>query len=312
MDRDSFSIMLGYLPLNDREPCVLVNRDWRKWSGEWHGWTREDIENIIIYKKTRLITCGAVNTRLDFALEMATVNNYFGVVRYLLAFPDVDPAVDDNWLLCHASRCGYHKIVKLLLKYPRVTPSCQDNYPIIAASYADYYLIVKVLLNDPRTNICNGTLDPVVIAAMSNNVASLRLLLNDSRVDPNKYKNSIMDYAIERNYYRIIKLLIANKRITGSYNLDVLVTAIKHRSCGALYKLIKYKCIDLLEYGDSALITATTQNNIHTVELLIKDARVNPIPFIPQIMKISKDRDRTIKLLHANPNVSEDLHAQYN
>jgi len=56
-------------------------------------------------------------------MEWASENNYFEIVKLLLADKRVDPSTNNNSAISYASKKGHTEIVKLLLNDKRVDPS---------------------------------------------------------------------------------------------------------------------------------------------------------------------------------------------
>lgn len=71
----------------------------------------------------------------------------------MLKYKLVNPAIDDNWAICHSSEEGYSEIVEVLLKDKRVEPSAYDNWSIGSAAQNGHLKVIKLLLSNPKVNL---------------------------------------------------------------------------------------------------------------------------------------------------------------
>jgi len=113
------------------------------------------------------------------SLRHASANGYLSVVKYLISFPEIDPALYHNLPIRLASENGHLSVVKYLINLPKkynIYPSEGDNCAIIRASERGHLSVVKYLIGLPkeyginpsaknnlaiRWATCNGRLDIV-------------------------------------------------------------------------------------------------------------------------------------------------------
>lgn len=144
-------------------------------------------------------------------------------VRHLL-FPSdpwqsVDPAVDDNCAIRHASANGCLETVRLLLTHAHVDPTAAHNEAIRRASSNGHHQTVRLLLNDDRVD--PSALNNYAIRGASSygHVEVVRLLLSDARVDPSAINNYAFVIACHEGYREIACLLLEDRRIDPTVTL---------------------------------------------------------------------------------------------
>ena len=91
-------------------------------------------------------------TEKNGALYWALENSKILAVISLLKDPRIDPSVNTNMAILHASGEGYKEIVEMLLKDNRVNPAQSNNLAIRLASEKGHNEIVEILLKDNRVD----------------------------------------------------------------------------------------------------------------------------------------------------------------
>ena len=80
----------------------------------------------------------------------AVHNNDIKNATLLIKDNDVNPANNNNYAICEASKLGNFDIVVLLLKDERVDPSVNYNESTFWANNNEYYNILEVIWKDQR------------------------------------------------------------------------------------------------------------------------------------------------------------------
>lgn len=126
------------------------------------------------------------------ALSYACEKGRYNVAEWLLSRPEVDPATENNLILCITCSKGHTDVAKLLLATPSVDPAARDSYPFRSA--CEY----------GRTS-------------------TVALLLEDPRVDPTVLENYGLKQALQNKHWDVAKLLLLDNRVNLTLSQVLLI-----------------------------------------------------------------------------------------
>eukprot|EP00029_Vermamoeba_vermiformis_P010370 TRINITY_DN5418_c0_g1_i1.p1 TRINITY_DN5418_c0_g1~~TRINITY_DN5418_c0_g1_i1.p1 ORF type:complete len:485 (-),score=79.51 TRINITY_DN5418_c0_g1_i1:7-1461(-) len=124
------------------------------------------------------------------------------------------------------------EVVKVLLADPKIDPSFNRNEALRTAVMTGNITAAKILLEDPRVGVCGQNRHMLIRLAVSNNSAKMvKLILNFPEVDPAgvveeptitdtkklTVNPTTFDIAVSHNSLKIIRILLADKRINAFY-----------------------------------------------------------------------------------------------
>ncbi|MCI0382818.1 MAG: ankyrin repeat domain-containing protein [Chlamydiae bacterium] len=146
---------------------------------------------------TKVITSGHTN----LAIDLIKFNQW------------INPGANNNAAIQLASQNGHFKVVKELLEDSRVDPSANNNEAIRNASEKGHLEVVKELLNDPRVDPSTNNNEAIRKASENNHPKVVKELLQDSRVNPSVNYNEAIRVASSIGYSEVVKELLKDRRV---------------------------------------------------------------------------------------------------
>jgi ankyrin repeat protein len=138
-------------------------------------------------------------------LEWSCCSGQTDIVERLLN-RGIDPAFDENQLICLACFYGHLKIVVLLLRDKRVDPSATGNRPIYNACTQGHFEIARELLNHPAVGAQDNECAALKDACLEGHEQIVKLLLTQSHT---KQQLTIpLRNAVSRGHLAVVKLLL--------------------------------------------------------------------------------------------------------
>ncbi|KAI8834287.1 ankyrin repeat-containing domain protein [Chytriomyces cf. hyalinus JEL632] len=196
--------------------CILKN--FKSYSPNWSsllswcccGGHEEAVQLILENRKT---------DRLDIssAFRNACIARKSSLALLLLHDTRFDPN-DRSCVLgfMWAARLGYEDVVAKLLAFPEVDPGIPDNYALEWSSKMGHVGVVKLLLRDSRTDVAVNQHCALRWAAEAGRTSVVKLLLSDGRSDPFACGGYALEWAIRNQHEEVVQALLADKRISGS------------------------------------------------------------------------------------------------
>ncbi|RKP19318.1 hypothetical protein ROZALSC1DRAFT_29074 [Rozella allomycis CSF55] len=192
LDRVHLTIFLFCMPI-ETATQMLLNVYWKNlglilaqiitWLFEW-----------LPYMATRKLVDPSAND--NDAIQQASRNGHFEVVKTLLEDARVDPSSNANYAIRSASECGHADVVRILLKDPRVDPGIQGNFAIKYASSNGHIDVVKLLLKDSRVDPCSNDNNAIRAAFNHDRDDVVNLLIQDARVFARALENGTLYHFI--------------------------------------------------------------------------------------------------------------------
>lgn len=198
--------------------------------------------------------------------HMACHRGYVEIVKIFLEDPRMDESslnsvtIDGKtpfYLACYKNCI---EIINLLIEDERINvnkPNKNNRTPFHNACINGYSFVVKFLLNEPRIKIVDDAILYDVCRCIdgdgSHDIETIRLLLDDDRIDPNKTK---------LNGYTAFQM------ICGNHNIDTNIIKF-------FLENDKVKHNQPNDYGLTAFIVACCHSSVETVDLLMKDDRID-------------------------------------
>ena len=231
-----------------------------------------------------LLSVVAINGRLRTNPYELTYIGYTRIFQSLFHNPTISiprgirrctierTAIPTDAALCYAAFHGHVEIVQLILQVETTSPSTAQNFALDRSCSKGFIEIAYLLLQDPRLE--NAYLKNTLrITIAHNRDIVLAMLLEDSRFQKLMTMSDIFNHAIEHNSHLVIKLLLSKKALDESTINTGLRTA---ASVGHLkiVEAILQEPIDLAL--NEALTVACQYRRGNIVEILLKDARVDP------------------------------------
>jgi hypothetical protein len=163
--------------------------------------TRNEIDSVKI-----LLPKFDKNLVLDFILRGDHVNILSAIIE-----AGFDPRCDNNIAIRKAVWYGGIYITKFLLAHPNVDPTVDNFYVMEAAIKQSNSGILRLLLDDLRMD--QAVKGCIVSAAIFGTPDIVEMLLADTRVDPSIKSNAAVKSAAIRCHRGIINLLLADPRV---------------------------------------------------------------------------------------------------
>lgn len=146
-----------------------------------HQLTNQKIISIIEVLKPNSTETVTILNKIFRELVEKNIRNR--TIEYLLNDARVDPAYDDNYAIIVASKNDYLEVARILLRDSRVDPSAQYNIAIGMASQNGNYEFVKILLQDPRVDPSVNNNYALNIAARNESWDIVKLLIPRSNLN---------------------------------------------------------------------------------------------------------------------------------
>ncbi len=226
------------------------------------------------------------NTTDDFGrtpLMLASRDDHFGIVKYLLKIEGVKPNLQDNdgfTALIFATIEEFENIVKLLLEH-NADPNLQNNdgfAALIMASYQGFENIVKLLLKhnvNPNLQMNNGF--TALMFASAEGFENIVKLLLEHNADPNlqmNNENTALIIASRKGFENIVKLLLkhnANPNLQNNNGFTALISASRKGFENIVKLLLEHNADINLQRpdGSTALDQAKVTGNTKIVKILM-------------------------------------------
>jgi ankyrin repeat protein len=147
------------------------------------------------------------------AFCQACYENHLNIAHLLFDKPEfqIDPGVDDSYLLLFAAQTGYVEMTRFLLSQPSVDPSANNNTAIEEACNNGGNLeIVQLLMADKRVNPADETCIAFDRACQGGNLDIVKLLLDDPRVEPSARNNAAIILGFEYGQLDVINYILTH------------------------------------------------------------------------------------------------------
>lgn len=221
------------------------------------GNTQRVIEILRKYFSRRS-NCAKVNNADNFgwnALAHACSHHNYGVVKVLLAHPQIDPnqcVFNQTSPLFLACQNGSVDIVGLLLSDDRVDVNLavENKFsPLFVACQNGHAQVLELLLICPKVDMARWSsqddASPLYMACFKGHTKVVHLLLNDGRFDPNqKYKGKATPlYAASfKGHLEIVKLLFQDERVIDINNTGTSPMASSSASSSSIASISPTQC----------------------------------------------------------------------
>src|SRR5688572_23343364 len=83
------------------------------------------------------------HTRVQAAFQIAAEKGQLDILKYLITFPNVNPAADDNSAFRAASKNGDLETLRFLSSIPGVDPTAGENEPFKFAASDGYFEVLQ-------------------------------------------------------------------------------------------------------------------------------------------------------------------------
>ncbi|KAJ3253176.1 hypothetical protein HK103_000817 [Boothiomyces macroporosus] len=241
--------------------------------------------------------------------------NYVETVEFLLQY--VNPSIDRNYALIHASQLNRHRIIRLMLDDERIDPAMDDCYAFRIAVDENNTETVKTFLNDPRIDPAAANNYAFKCSIEENKLDILKLLV-EKGVSPSVENNygifnscsmghtSIVEYllsldvqptgdciyeAATNGHFKVVELLL-QKGLRPAQ--DCLSSASFHGHSKIVELLLPFN--DPSVDNQKALVYAIKSGSHSVVRILLKDPRISPLNLGQSILEEASENPQICKL----------------
>ncbi len=265
------------------------------------------------------------NTKCNFS----DLSSNPAVLLSLLQQGVLDPASDDNHLLCWACEKGHLALFRYLLNEESVIVTQADNTPLIEAATNGHTEIMALWRNARINSISRKEVNEALVGAVGNlhEDAVVQLLQYDN-VDPGGVNEKILGALVTNEETKatneetkakqmsMLRLLLKDGRVIPYY--DHLHIAMKFDRADLFSLLVTEGKFDPSANEQNLIRDVGWFGSVEVLKLLLADARVDPTANNIEVLRDAANRNHLacVTILFADPRIRDanvcDIFKNYN
>jgi Ankyrin repeats (3 copies) len=213
-------------------------------------------------------------------IRVALQHNHHSVA--IAMFQKLDNRISDTAmdtfvkLFCNKCFQGSYDIVSYMMKYIVDPADGENNDAIEIASFKGHLEIVELLLSDPRVDPSQNANNSLMDACAEGHLPVVERLLLDPRINPANYNNIAIFYAVSMGHLPIIDRLLLDPRVNQTVNRnELLEKGAKEGHLPIVERMLSVPNL-VISNTNTALCGASYKGCLSIVDLLLKDARIDP------------------------------------